>query len=351
MERITSATVMNMKLITGLVLFLSFSMAGCSDDGSDKDENISFEVPAGFPEPVYKFTDNAVTNERFQLGRKLFYDRILSVDNTISCGDCHLQQAAFSHVDHDLSHGINNLLGTRNAPPIYNMAWHTNFFWDGGVNHLELQPINPIQNPVEMGETLSNVVAKLNSSNTYKDLFKKAYGSDSITSQAMLRAMAQFMAMMVSSESKYDKFKRGEAGVSLTASELNGMNLFIQNCSSCHKEPLFTDLTYRNNGLDSVFTDLGRAVITLDPNDNAKFKVPSLRNVEVTYPYMHDGRIKSLEKVIDHYVSGVKNSPTLDPLLAGGIPLTAQEKADLVSFLKTLTDQEFLNDPLFSEVN
>jgi cytochrome c peroxidase len=181
-------------------------------------------------------------------------------------------------------------------------------------------------------------------------MFKSAYGSDSITSQNMLRAIAQFMAVLVSSNSRYDKYMRGEPGGTLDAEELNGLALVRLNCTPCHKEPLFTDLTFRNNGLDTVFTnDPGRYLITLDPNDEGKFKVPSLRNVEVSYPFMHDGRLRNLDKVLDHYISGVKNSPTLDPQLSGGIPLTTSEKAHIIKFLKTLTDYDFLANPRFSD--
>src|SRR5688572_11558778 len=347
---------LTVRLINALALSgvcLGFGLTSCVDPMDDQvqDENIEFKIPPGFPTPVYQFTDNEVTNDRFKLGRKLFYDKLLSRNNTISCGSCHLQQGAFTHIDHRVSHGIDDLEGIRNAPPIYNLAWHSNFFWDGGVNHLELQPIGPIQNPVEMDETLANVITKLNASSEYRSLFQKAYGSDSIISQTMLRAIAQFMAVMVSADSKYDHYVNGQTSV-FNAQEINGLNLFRQKCESCHSEPLFTDLNYRNNGIDSVFNfDQGRFVISLDANDIGKFKVPSLRNVEVSYPYMHDGRFKSLEKVMDHYSGGVKNSTTLDPLLAGGIPLTTQEKSDLVAFLKTLTDHTFLSNPIFSEQN
>jgi len=337
-----------------LLLFILFFAVSCKKD-SDNDGNVTqlrFEVPANFPTAVYQFNENEVSNNRFQLGRKLFYDPVLSRDSTVSCGSCHIQAGAFSHIDHKVSHGIDGLTGNRNSPVIYNMAWQTNFFWDGGVNHLELQPINPIQNPVEMDETMANVIAKLRMSEEYKNLFLNAYGSDSITSQLMLRAMAQFMAMMISSNSKYDKYMRGEPGGTLTSQELSGLNVYRQKCASCHTEPLFTDLTYRNNGLDSVFTDdPGRALITTLPEDEGKFKVPSLRNVEVSFPYMHNGKIKTLQNVLDHYAAGVKNSATLDPLLVGGIPLTTQEKSDLLSFLKTLTDHTFLTDSKFSEIH
>jgi cytochrome c peroxidase len=337
-----------------LLLFVSFLLVSCKKD-SENDGNViqmRFEVPSNFPPAVYQFTDNEVTNQRFHLGRKLFYDPILSRDSTISCGSCHIQSGAFSHLDHKVSHGIDGLVGVRNSPVIFNMAWQTNFFWDGGVNHLELQPINPIQNPVEMDETMANVIAKLRMSEEYKNLFLNAYGSDSITSQLMLRAMAQFMAMMVSSNSKYDKYMRGESGGTFTAQELSGLNVFRQKCASCHTEPLFTDLEYRNNGLDSVFTDdPGRGLITGMPEDAGKFKVPSLRNVEVSFPYMHNGEIKTLQDVLDHYNTGIKNSTTLDPLLQGGLSLSTQEKADLITFLKTLTDHTFLTDPKFSEIH
>lgn len=338
-----------------LVMVASMIVFGCGDKDRETPQApgpISFQIPAGFPSPVYDFNNNEVNRKRFELGRKLFYDPLLSRDNTISCGSCHQQEGAFSHIDHRVSHGIDNLNGTRNSPALFNLAWHNSFFWDGGVNHIEVQPISPIQNPVEMDETLANVVQKLQNSSTYRSLFLDAYGSDSITSQMMLKAMSQFMALLVSADSKYDKYIRGESGGSLTAQELNGLNLFRQKCASCHVEPLFTDLTFRNNGLDSVFVDdPGRAMITQSPSDSGKFKVPSLRNIELSFPYMHNGSLNTLDKVLNHYASGVKNSPTLDPLLNGGIQLSTQEKADIISFLRTLTDHKFVTNKEFADPN
>ncbi len=337
-----------------VLLGILFFAASCKrDDNSPMPpDKIAFVIPQGFPAPVYQFTNNQVTNERFELGRKLFYDPILSKDNSISCGSCHLQAGAFAHIDHKVSHGFDGLLGTRNAPGIFNMAWKDNFMWDGGINHIEVQPIAPIENPVEMNESLGNVVNKLRASPIYPGLFEVAYGSDSITSQLMLKALAQFMAVLVSADSRYDKYVRGEAGGTLSANELNGLTLFRQKCASCHAEPLFTDNSFRNNGLDSTFvSDEGRAHITLDANDMGKFKVPSLRNVEVSYPYMHNGKFKTLDKVLDHYVSGVVPSATLDPLLVGGITLSTQQKSDIISFLRTLTDNTFLTNPHYSEIH
>ncbi len=345
----------NQYLIITCLLLAVMTVVSCKKDKDDDPvppEPIRFVIPPGFPAPVYQFTNNEVTDQRFELGRKLFYDPILSRDNSISCGSCHQQGGAFAHIDHKVSHGIDDLSGNRNSPTIFNLAWSTHFFWDGGVNHIEVQPINPIQNPVEMDETLANVINKLRASATYRNLFLQAYGSDSITSQMMLRAMAQFMAVMVSANSRYDKYTRGEAGGELTPQELNGLQLFRQNCASCHTEPLFTNNDFINNGLDSVFTnDRGRYLITLDPADDGKFKVPSLRNVELSFPYMHDGRIKTLDKVLDHYISGVKNSATLHPSLVGGINLNTQQKADIIKFLRTLTDNTFVTNPRFSEVH
>jgi cytochrome c peroxidase len=315
--------------------------------------NIKEIIPQGFPQPIYNFQNNPLSNEKFILGRELFYDPILSADNTISCGSCHQAFAAFANSDHDLSHGINGLLGTRNSPPLQNLNWRNTFMWDGGINHIEIQPIAPIQNPIEMGENLSNVISKIQSKSKYIEMFRNAYGDDSINSQRMLKAMAAFMGTLYSYNSKYDRYYRGESGVSFSSSELNGYNLFKTKCANCHKEPLLTDESFRNNGLavNPLINDSGRAMITGNPNDRLKFKVPSLRNISVTAPYMHDGRFTTLSEVLDHYNNGVQQSATLDPLLNTGIPLTNQEKTDIINFLYTLTDYEFIYDERFKDPN
>jgi cytochrome c peroxidase len=228
------------------------------------------------------------------------------------------------------------------------MAWQNEFFWDGGVGDLDLFSVAPIENPLEMDENLGNVLTKLRSSSKYPALFKKAYGSTEITSQKFLKALSQFMISLVSANSRYDKFIRKEGGI-LTANEQEGLSLFKQKCSSCHAGDLFTDQSYRNNGLNIQGSkDEGRFRITENPSDRYKFKVPSLRNVEMTAPYMHDGRFYTLEEVLRHYTTGVQQSQNVDPLVKNGIALSEDEQAKIVAFLKTLTDREFLTNPKFA---
>jgi cytochrome c peroxidase len=332
---------------------LAVFVHSCSKDpqlAAEVDDNIRFVVPPGFPQPAYDFSNNPVSKARFELGRKLFYDPALSRDNSTSCGSCHQQFAAFAHFEHDFSHGIDGLLGTRNAPGLFNLVWHTTFMHDGGINHIESQPIAPITNPVEMDETIANVLQKLQSRPVYRTMFAEAFGSDSITTQRMSQAIVQFMGLMISADSKYDRYRAGTA--TLTPQETAGLATFRSKCASCHTEPLFMDNGFHNNGLaiDPVLNDSGRAHITGLPADMYTFKTPSLRNITLTFPYMHDGRFSTLQECLDHYTSGVVNSPTLDPLIGpSGIPLTAQEKADLLAFLATLTDNSFVADPRFKE--
>lgn len=313
-----------------------------------------FQKPANFPEPTYRFASNTITKEGFELGRKLFYDPILSVNNTISCGSCHIQTSAFTHHGHTVSHGIFDRMGTRNSPPIMNLAWGTSFMWDGGIFDLDLQAIAPITNHVEMGETMSNVLQKLTTSSQYPALFKKAFGNGEINSSNFLKALSQFMLMCVSSNSKYDSVMRNEGNVAFTAEEQTGYLLFKQKCSGCHKEPLFTDNSFKNNGISiSNVNDSGRYLITQNNADLYRFKVPTLRNLAYTAPYMHDGRFFSLDAVLDHYTNQVKNTPNLDELLQQngmlGIAITADEREKIKAFFNTLNDHSFLVDKRFSE--
>lgn len=312
-------------------------------------EDVKFYVPQGFPQPNYDFSLNPVTLDGFKLGRKLFYDPKLSRDNTISCGFCHQQTSAFANSDHQVSHGIDGLLGTRNGPGLWNLAWHNTFMWDGGINHIESQPLGPITNPVEMDETIANVITKLNADSQYPSMFEAAFGNDTITTQRIMQAITQFQGLMISDNSKYDQVQRGEA--TFTAQEAYGLATFRSKCASCHTEPLFTDHLYHNNGLapEPTIMDAGRMMITLNVADSLKFKTPSLRNIALTAPYMHDGRFNTIGQCLNHYSGTMYQSATLDPALSTGIPLTAQEKADLTAFLMTLTDYTFINDPKFAE--
>ncbi|MFN8414850.1 MAG: cytochrome c peroxidase [Cytophagaceae bacterium] len=307
-----------------------------------------FVPPSHFPAPTYNFEKNPVTKEKFELGKALFFDPILSRDGTVSCGTCHKQYAAFSDYDHTVSHGIENKLGIRNSPGLFNLAWHPEFMWDGGINHIEVMPISPITNPVEMDESLVNVVAKLNQSSDYRKKFKAAFNVDIISSKETLLALTQYLGLLISDQSNYDKALRGE--YTFTQIEQEGKSLFESKCSSCHIGTLFTDFSYRNNGLPyKSANDKGRMSITNLSEDERKFKVPSLRNIAITRPYMHDGRFSSLEKVLDHYSNGIESSSTLDPLLQNKIPLTEDEKQKLIAFLNTLTDKTFTSNPDFKE--
>jgi cytochrome c peroxidase len=229
-----------------------------------------------------------------------------------------------------------------------NLAWHGSFMWDGAINHLDMQALAPIHNPDEMGEKIENVVEKLNQSDLYPVLFYKAFSDSLITGELILKAIAQFMITLISSDSKYDKVQRGET--TFTLQEENGYRLFKKNCAACHTEPLFTQAQFENNGLrvDTSFFDLGRMRITQRPEDSLKFKVPTLRNIEFSFPYMHDGRFKTLAEVLNHYTSGIQKSKTLSPFLQNPITLTSNEKTDLIAFLLTLTDKDFLFNPDYS---
>jgi len=318
-----------------------------SDGGAPATTPMSFTIPQGFPATKHDFTANPVTKEGFELGRKLFYDGKLSKDGNFPCASCHQQFAAFATFDHDLSHGFNNQFTTRNAPGLFNLAWQSNFHWDGGINNLEVQPLAPITAPNEMAEDINAVVEKLKQDEKYRTMFRSAFGTEEINSQRMLKALTQFMLMMTSGNSKYDKVKRGEETFNIA--EQTGYEIFKAKCASCHVEPLFTDHSYRNNGLavNSFLKDPGRMRITNKKEDSLKFKVPTLRNIYETYPYMHDGRFWNLSQVLEHYSTGINQSNTLDPLLQNKIPLTATDKFNLIYFLGTLSDTSFTKDKRF----
>lgn len=318
------------------------------------DSPYTLEIPSNFPEVLQDMSLSPTTKLGVELGKKLFHDPRLSRDNSVSCAFCHEQSSAFTHHGHDLSHGIDNLVGTRNTPAIQNLIFQSQYFFDGAASTIQMIPIPPIHNPVEMDENIPNILEKLKKDREYVALFEAAFENKKINSANMLSALAQFMATMISADSKYDKYRRNEAGGELTAQELQGLALFKNKCASCHATDIFTDNNFRNNGLppNPNVNDLGREQVTGFTHDRYKFKVPSLRNIELTAPYMHDGRFGSLESVLNFYSNGVQNTQNLDPLMIQengrlGISLTDEEKKAIIAFLKTLTDNNFITNPLF----
>ena len=339
----------HLKKSTFLAIII-FSLYSCKKEATVEpitEETFSFHQPSHFPKANYTFTNNPLSKKGFELGRFLFYDPILSLDSSISCGTCHAQGHAFADHNIPLSKGVKNKLGIRNAPSLVNLAWSTSFMWDGGVNHIEVQPLVPLTSEHEMGETMAKIVLKLNRSEFYKQKFKEAFGITKITDQKLLHALAQFTSMLVSSNSKYDQVIAGKD--QFTTEEKQGYELFKLNCALCHSEPLFTDYSFRNSGLRIDLNDTGREKVSQDVHDRGKFKVPSLRNIAYTYPYMHDGRFSNLEDVLEFKVNGIQDSPTLDPYLKKGIKLSSEEQKAIISFLNTLTDFNFIGNPLFSE--
>lgn len=312
-------------------------------------KKVIFKIPKGWPAPSYDFTQNPLTEAGIALGKKLFYEVQLSKNNTISCGTCHQQFGAFNSYDHPLSHGIDNALTTRNAPSLFNLAWQKEFMWDGGINHLDLQPLAPITAHNEMGESIDNVLAKLKKHKEYPKLFKAAFGDEKINTQRLGKSLSQFLLTLVSSNSKYDRVMRGEDSFILP--EQLGYAIFKTKCAQCHTEPLFTNYSYANIGMpiDPFLNDLGRMNITNNPIDSLKFKVPSLRNVVVSFPYGHDGRFFSLMSVFEHYRNKMQVGPNTDSLLKNKLPLSNYEIGQLKAFLQTLTDSVFLKNPQFTE--
>jgi cytochrome c peroxidase len=330
------------------ILFFAVLLASCGTG----EEEFGPDYPAYFPDPVYSFANNPLSKEVFELGRALFHDPILSVDSTISCASCHAQVHAFADHSTRLSAGVDGRLGLRNSPPIVNVLWQPTFMWDGGVNHIEVFSVAPITNPLEMDLSMRDALDRLRASDKYASWFEEVFVETPINDQQMLYALTQYMTMLISTDSKYDQYRQGD--YEFTPEEEAGYQLFKQNCNSCHTEPLFTDHSMRSNGkLPDNPHETGRHMITLDSADMYKFKVPTLRNVELTYPYMHDGSLRRLGDVLDHYSDGVEPLASLDPSLKRGdqpgIALSQQDKLDLEAFLLTLTDYTFISDVELSE--
>ncbi len=304
--------------------------------------DIQIKYPAYFPEPLYSFEKNKLDTSVISLGRRLFYDPIFSSDSSISCANCHSPFSAFAHTDHALSHGINDSIGHRNAPGLFNLAWQKNFMWDGAVHHLDMQPLSPIHSSIEMNETLAHIIEKLSKNEKYTTLFANCFHDSIIKSEYILKSLAQFQLTLISYNAKYDLVKQNKTD--FNEKEKRGYNIFKQNCNHCHQEPLFSNYKFANNGigLDPDLKDIGRQKITKLKEDSLLFKIPSLRNIGFTYPYMHDGRFKTLKEVIDHYCDHIEISPTTDLFLNKKINLSKNERVELVSFLHTLNDTSFV---------
>jgi cytochrome c peroxidase len=326
------------------------------------------EIPSHFPNMPIP-ADNPMTVEGVELGRRLFYEKRLSRDNSMSCAACHAPSSAFSDPN-KYSTGIDGIQGTRNSMALINLGWQQFFFWDGRAATLEEQILEPIPNPIELHQSWSDAVAKLKADVTYRNMFYKAFGTEQIDQYKVAKAIAQFLRTMISGSSRYDVMYKYENGLPLNVSEqatLSGISpeewagydLFKSlngaDCFHCHNGALMQVQKFSNNGLDAAFTDLGRGAITGNPLDNGKFKVPTLRNIALSGPYMHDGRFATLDEVIEHYSSGIHQSATIDPLIEfasqGGVQLDATEKLLLKKFLMTLTDYDFINNPKFQDPN
>jgi len=322
-------------------------LVACQRDLPQNSHPVAYwEPPKHFPEPHYTFAGNEKDEAVYELGRALFFDPILSLDSTISCASCHRQHLAFSD-SVKLSTGIKGRLSRRNSPPLFNLAWSPSFMWDGGINHIEVVSIAPITDSFEMALPLRVLGERLNNHPFYKSGFKKAMGSDSITDRQYLLALTQFMSAIISDSSPYDDYILGRAHT-MSVKAIEGLKLFRIHCEDCHKEPLFTDFSFRNNGTFEPSGDLGRFLITDHPADRGSFKVPSLRNIALTAPYMHDGRFNSLEEVIEHYTSDLSEISGVDTRLKDGIHLDPVQKDQLLVFLQTLTDSEMIIQPAFS---
>lgn len=349
-----------------LYIFIFIFFISCSSENEEQETYTPVPITLNIPElfninliaPILP-NNNPLTEEGVFLGKKLFFDTILSKNNTVSCATCHDPKKSFAD-NLPFSEGINGAIGVRNSMPLFNLAWNFDerFTWDGKEFSLEKQALEPVTNHKEMNSDWKEIAQKLTNHTDYPTLFYKAFGNIEIDSDLVTKAIAQFERTLISANSKFDQFLKGN--ITLTPEEQNGFDVFMDeargDCFHCHgsnKNPLWTDNKFHNNGLDSNFSDLGLGKVTGDPNDNGKFKSPSLRNLTFTAPYMHDGRFTTLDEVIDHYSEGLKFSSTIDPLMKkidkGGVQLSSKDKSDLKTFLLTLTDYDFINNTSFQE--
>ncbi len=329
-----------------LVLLLPVCLYSCKKEQTGVTGGDIMHIPEGFPS-MPEPDDNQFSLKRWTLGKRLFYDKQLSKNNTISCGSCHHAALAFSD-SLALSPGVGNAPGTSNAPSLTNIGYHPYFTRAGGIPTLEMQVLVPIQEHNEFNTNMIDIVNKLNADPAYVQQAQEAYNRP-LDAFVITRALAQFERSFISGNSAFDAYFNKGQQTALNESEKRGYALFTStrtNCTGCHSGFNFTNYAFENNGLYLLYSDSGRMRFTHLPEDRAKFKVPSLRNVALTAPYMHDGSISSLEAVVEHYNSGgqahVNKSNLVQPL-----QLTSGEKEDIVNFLKSLTDYSFTRDKKF----
>lgn len=352
-------------LATATCVFVVMVSSSSADDTEPSTTPYELKYPAGFGGSFTIPADNPITKEGVALGRMLFYEERLSANNTISCASCHRQKLAFTD-GMPFSTGVDGFGTKRNSMSLTNLLWVENLFWDGRSQSLEEQALFPLTDPHEMGQPLEASSKKLTATNHYPALFEKAFGSREIDGEKIAKALAQFQRTLISANSKYDQYLRGE--YKPTDAELRGLKLFTEapqadknirgaNCIHCHSTPKTFSETFHNNGLDRIQRDSGREEFTKLAEDRGRFRVPTLRNIAVTAPYMHDGRFWSLNEVLDHYSDHIRESETLSPFISGvsnkpgnlGLMLTKEEKRDIISFLHMLTDDDFLTNPEFSD--
>lgn len=317
-----------------------------TDENSNPDKEFQFEIPIGFSAPVLR-EDNPMSFSKISLGKKLFFDPILSLDSSISCGSCHRPQFAYSDPN-PISPGVDGKIALRNAPSLSNLAWHPYFFAEGGSPNLESQVLGPVEDPNEMAFSIIKAVDRLKNNEEYLSLFQKSF-NDSPSVYTTTRAIAAFERSLISSNSKYDRFALQGDSSAFSSEEKRGYQLFNSDqlkCSTCHSGFMFTDFSFQNNGIYEVYNDPGRMRLTLDSVDLGKFKVPSLRNIALTGPYMHDGSFSSLEEIIDHYISGGKKHQNQNSKVQG-FEISETDKKALIQFLHTLTDTVFTGQEVY----
>lgn len=343
---------------------MSMVIVSCVENDDTMPSNYKLEYPAYYPQKIDIPDDNQMNEQKIELGRMLFYEKMLSKDSSVSCASCHQQKFAFSDPK-QFSEGVNQTLGTRNTMAIVNMVFENKFFWDGRSNSLEEQALGPIENPLEMNLSLDEAILRLKNSSLYQTEFKKCFGENAITKENLAKAISQFERTLISDQAPYDLYKQGKGN--LTKQEKRGEKLFFThpdpvyatrggNCGDCHSGPLTTSRLFANNGLENPIIDIGLEEVTKNQNDKGRFKITTLRNIELTAPYMHDGRFQTLEEVLDHYNEHIQDSPTLDVQISNAsnerdgktLALTEEEKQDILAFLKTLTDKNFIENPKFS---